>query len=76
MKKGMYAVEDFARANKALNGKGKTAGKTHHQTGYHKRIKNPSTNYIGDPHKTFCKRCMAHNKRCPLGSRNMGACSL
>lgn len=54
----------------------RASGRTHHQTGYHKRIKNPSTNYIGDPHKTFCRRCMAHNGRCPLGPRNMGACSL
>ena len=73
MKKGKQTKAD--KANDAPV-KVMRVTKTNHQTGYHKRIKNPSTNYIGDPHKTFCKRCMAHNKRCPLGSRNMGACSL
>ena len=31
--------------------------KTHHRTGYHKPIKNPTTNYAPDTHKAFCKRC-------------------
>lgn len=31
--------------------------KTHHQTGYHKPVKNPTTNYPKDSHKEFCKRC-------------------
>lgn len=35
--------------------------KTHHQTGYHKPVKNPTTNYPKDSHKEFCKRCLAHN---------------
>lgn len=39
--------------------------KTNHQTGYHKAIKNPTTNYAKDSHKDFCKRCMSHNNGCP-----------
>ena len=31
--------------------------KTHHRTGYHKPIKNPTTNAAPDTHKAFCKRC-------------------
>lgn len=27
--------------------------------------KNPTTNYAPDPHKAFCKRCFAHNGKCP-----------
>ena len=69
MKKGKETVAEKARA-------ARSAGKTNHQTGYHKRIKNPSTNYIGDAHKAFCKRCFAHNKRCPLGRGQMSSCSL
>lgn len=30
----------------------------------HKR-KNPTTNYPKDEHKQFCKRCFAHNGKCP-----------
>ena len=32
--------------------------KTHHQTGYHKPVKNPTTNYPKDSHKEFYKRCL------------------
>lgn len=42
-----------------------TEHKTHHQTGYHKRVKNPTTNYGKDTHKQFCKRCLAFNGCCP-----------
>ena len=38
--------------------------KTHHKTGYHKRVVNPTTNYAKDTHKDFCKRCLAHNLYC------------
>lgn len=27
---------------------------------------NFTTNYPKDTHKEFCKRCMAHNKGCPI----------
>ena len=30
--------------------------KTHHQAGYHKPVKNPTTNAAPDSHKKFCKR--------------------
>ena len=41
--------------------------KTHHRTGYHKPIKNPTTNAAPDTHKAFCKRCMKYNKGvCPM----------
>lgn len=40
--------------------------KTHHRTGYHKPIKNPTTNAAPDSHKAFCKRCMRYNKVCPM----------
>ena len=41
--------------------------KTHHRTGYHKPIKNPTTNAAPDTHKAFCKRCMKSNKGvCPM----------
>lgn len=42
--------------NKTMN---KT--KTNHQTGYHKPVVNPTTNYPKDSHKAFCKRCMGYN---------------
>lgn len=32
--------------------------KTNHQTGYHKPVVNPTTNYPMDSHKAFCKRCL------------------
>lgn len=39
--------------------------KTNHQTGWHKRVVNPTTNYPKDTHKAFCKRCMDYNGHCP-----------
>lgn len=41
--------------------------KTNHQTGYHKPVKNPTTNFPKDTHKEFCKRCFLFNKGCPDG---------
>lgn len=41
--------------------------KTHHRTGYHKPIKNPTTNAAPDTHKAFCKRCFRLNGGiCPM----------
>lgn len=40
--------------------------KTNHQTGYHKPVKNVTTNYPKDGHKEFCKRCMGYNSGCPV----------
>lgn len=41
--------------------------KTNHQTGYHKPVKNRTTNYPMDTHKKFCGRCIKHNGfRCPM----------
>lgn len=41
--------------------------KTNHQTGYHKPVKNRTTNYGPDTHSKFCRRCIEHNKlRCPM----------
>lgn len=41
--------------------------KTHHRTGYHKPIKNPTINAAPNTHKVFCKRCMKYNKGvCPM----------
>ena len=40
--------------------------KSNHQTGYHKPVKNPTTNYPKDAHKAFCKRCMVYNSGCPI----------
>lgn len=40
--------------------------KTHHQTGYHKPVRNPTTNYAKDSHRAFCERCLAYHKGfCP-----------
>lgn len=51
--------------------------KTHHQTGYHKPVKNPTTNYPKDSHKEFCKRCLAHNGVCPrTNGKPSKACDL
>ena len=52
--------------------------KTHHQTGYHKPVKNPTTNYPKDSHKAFCKRCMGYNGCvCPRTNGNpTKACDL
>lgn len=45
--------------------------KTNHKTGWHKRIKNPTTNYPKDEHKAFCRRCLGHNKSfCPVTGNN------
>ena len=48
--------------------------KTNHQTGYHKPVVNPTTNYPMDSHKEFCKRCKEFNGGCPV--RNPKDCSL
>ena len=52
--------------------------KTNHQTGYHKKQRNPTTNYAKDTHKQFCKRCMVYNGFCPdTGTlRKSFACNL
>lgn len=40
--------------------------KTNHQTGWHKPVVNPTTNYPMDSHKEFCKRCLKiHEGKCP-----------
>lgn len=44
--------------------------KTNHQTGWHKRISNPTTNYPKDSHKAFCRRCLAYNQGCPKTGRD------
>lgn len=42
--------------------------KTNHQTGYHKPVVNPTTNYPKDGHNAFCKRCLEryHEGTCPI----------
>ena len=53
--------------------------KTHHQTGWHKPIRNPTTNYAKDTHKDFCNRCIKfHNGVCPdtETTRKSFACGL
>ena len=35
--------------------------KTNHQTGWHKPVVNPTTNYPKDSHKAFCKRRLSYN---------------
>lgn len=53
--------------------------KTNHQTGYHKPVVNPTTNYPKDSHKAFCKRCLdRYHGICPMThSRNpSGRCDL
>lgn len=40
--------------------------KTNHQTGYHKPVKNVTTNYPKDGHEKFCKRCIGYNNGCPV----------
>ena len=41
--------------------------KTNHQTGWHKPVVNPTTNYPKDSQKTFCKRCLSYNENvCPV----------
>lgn len=39
--------------------------KTNHQTGWHKPIVNPTTNYPMDTHKKFCERCLKKHGKCP-----------
>lgn len=54
--------------------------KTNHQTGYHKPVVNPTTNYPKDGHNAFCKRCLEryHEGTCPIThSKNpSGRCDL
>lgn len=54
--------------------------KTNHQTGYHKPVVNPTTNYPKDSHNAFCKRCLEryHEGICPIThSKNpSGRCDL
>jgi hypothetical protein len=54
--------------------------KTNHQTGYHKPVVNPTTNYPKDGHKDLCKRCLEryHGGICPMThSKNpSGRCDL
>ena len=52
--------------------------KTHHKTGYHKPVKNPTTNYPMDSHKDFCRRCLGYNQGfCPItGYKPTNSCSL
>lgn len=53
--------------------------KTNHQTGYHKPIKNPTTNYAMSSHKVFCQRCYdRHSGICPATNRKAKSarCSL
>ena len=38
--------------------------KTNHQTGWHKRVKNPTKNSKSITHKEFCEICYAYNKCC------------
>lgn len=42
--------------------------KTNHQTGWHKAVKNPTTNYPMDGHKAFCERCFKvyNDGVCPM----------
>lgn len=75
MKKGKQTKAD--KANDAPV-KVMRVTKTNHQTGYHKPVKNPTTNFPKDTHKDFCKRCFKHNGGCPNGISvdAMKACSL
>lgn len=52
--------------------------KTNHRTGYHKPIKNRTTNYPKDGHKAFCARCRAYNGGCPMTGKSAPSrsCSL
>lgn len=50
--------------------------KTNHRTGYHKPIKNPTTNFAPDSHKEFCQRCEAHNHGCQLSGAARRACAV
>lgn len=52
--------------------------KTNHRTGYHKPIKNRTTNYPKDGHKAFCVRCRGYNGGCPMTGKSAPSrsCSL
>lgn len=39
--------------------------KTNHQTGWHKRVANPTTNYPKSTHAEFCRKCLSYNNGCP-----------
>ena len=40
--------------------------KTNHQTGWHKKVVNPTLNHPKDTHKEFCRRCLSANSGlCP-----------
>lgn len=57
----------------------KTKTKTNHQTGYHKPVVNPTTNYPKDSHKAFCKRCLErYHGICPMNHSKIpsGRCDL
>ena len=48
--------------------------KTNHQTGWHKRVVNPTTNFPMDSHKAFCERCFKvyNDGKCPMtGSKTL-----
>ena len=64
MKKGKQTKADKA---KDVVVKAGLITKTNHQTGYHKPVKNPTTNFPKDTHKDFCVRCFRHNGGCPDG---------
>lgn len=53
---------------KSLKAKIDRVTKTNHKTGWHRPIKNPTTNYPMDSHQAFCKRCLTYNGGCPLGT--------
>ena len=56
-----------------------TEHKTHHQTGWHKPLRNSTTNYAKDTHKAFCERCTKFNGGiCPdtETTRKSFACNL
>ena len=38
---------------------------TPHNTGWHKKSRNPTTNFPPDTHKIFCERCKKFNHGCP-----------
>lgn len=51
--------------------------KTNHQDGYHKPVKNPTTNYPMDKHSIFCRRCRSQNRVCPItGGKPSKSCEL
>lgn len=46
--------------------------KTNHKDGYHKPVKNPTTNYPKDTHREFCGRCLNryNNGVCPANGKH------